>query len=82
MLNPKFSKRISAGTRVYYIDVNTDTKGQEYLTLTEIPVEKSLPDGVKKQKRQRIFIHANNAESVLKVLTEAVNHIKREGKNE
>ncbi len=80
MVNPIFSKRISAGTRVYYIDVNSDTKGQEYLTLTEIPVEKSLPDGIKKQKRQRIFIHANNAESFLKVLEEAVTHIKREGK--
>ena len=80
MVNPKFSKRISAGTRVYYIDVHTDTKGQEYLTLTEIPVEKTFPDGVKKPKRQRIFIHANNAESFLKVLTEAINHIKREGK--
>ncbi len=51
---PIFSKKISAGTRVYYFDARQDSKGQCYLTISEIPTDKA-PAG---KKRQRLFIHA------------------------
>ena len=52
MNKPVFTKSISAGTRVYYIDANKDKKGQYYVSISEIPTDKT--PGVK--KRQRIFI--------------------------
>ena len=52
MNKPVFTKSISAGTRVYYIDANKDKKGQYYVSISEIPTDKT--PGVK--KRQRILI--------------------------
>lgn len=49
------SRKVSAGTRVYYFDVNTDSKGQRFISVSEIPTD--IHPGTKK-KRQRIFIHA------------------------
>lgn len=51
---PIFSKKISAGTRVYYFDARQDSKGQCYLTISEIPTDKAPAN----KKRQRLFIHA------------------------
>lgn len=46
MNKPVFTKSISAGTRVYYIDANKDKKGQYYVSISEIPTDKT--PGVKK----------------------------------
>ncbi len=67
MEEPIYSKRISAGTRVYYADVRVDKKGQRYMTLTEIPTEKSPG----KSKRQRIFIHAENVAEFIAMTVDA-----------
>lgn len=72
MDNPIITKRISAGTRVYYIDARADCKGQQYISISEIPTDKSPG----KKKRQRIFLHAENIELFAKAFAEVANHIK------
>lgn len=74
MYKPTISKRISAGTRVYYIDAHTDSKGQHYISISEIPTDKSPG----KKKRQRIFLHAENIEKFAQAFAEVANHIKND----
>ena len=66
-----FSKSISTGTRVYYFDVCADGKDQKYMSISEIPTDKSP----KKKRRQRIFIHSQNIEKFVAALGEATNFI-------
>ena len=72
MNEPLFSKRISAGTRVYYIDAHKDRKGQTYISISEIPTD-AHPD--KEKKRRRIFVHKEVLKSFLDNLTEVINSI-------
>lgn len=74
MDKPTISKRISAGTRVYYIDAHNDRKGQPYISISEIPTDKSPS----KKKRQRIFLHAKNVDQFAQAFAEVANHIKNE----
>lgn len=74
MDKPIISKRISAGTRVYYIDAHTDRKGQPYMSISEIPTDKSPG----KKKRQRIFLHVENVDQFAQAFAEVANHIKNE----
>lgn len=74
MDKPIISKRISAGTRVYYIDAHTDRKGQAYISISEIPTDKSPG----KKKRQRIFLHVENVDQFVQAFAEVANHIKNE----
>lgn len=74
MNNPTKTVRVSAGTRIYYIDAHKDTKGQPYLTISEVPVDRS--PGPK--KRQRIFVHAEDIDKLAAAFTEVSNHIKNE----
>lgn len=74
MDKPIISKRISAGTRVYYIDAHTDRKGQPYISISEIPTDKSPG----KKKRQRIFLHAENVDQFAQAFAEVANHIKND----
>ncbi|MBD5231911.1 MAG: PUR family DNA/RNA-binding protein [Bacteroidales bacterium] len=76
MEKPTFSKRISAGTRVYYIDVHIDRKGQPYVAISEIPTDKS-PN---KKQRQRIFLHRENIEKFARAFAEVATHIKNDSK--
>ena len=52
----KISLQVNAGTRVYYADLHTDSKGDPYVTITEIPTDVA-PKG---KRRQRVFVHRNN----------------------
>ena len=72
--NPVFSRRVSAGTRVYFIDVNKDSKGQSYMALSEIPTDKSPGN----KKRQRVFIHEKNIVEFAKAFGEAAEFIRNE----
>ena len=74
MNNPTKTVRVSAGTRIYYIDAHKDKKGQPYLTISEVPVDRS--PGPK--KRQRIFVHAEDIDKLAAAFTEVSNHIKNE----
>lgn len=74
MDKPTISKRISAGTRVYYIDAHTDRKGQPYMSISEIPTDKSPG----KKKRQRIFLHKENIEQFAQAFAEVADQIKND----
>ena len=74
MDKPTISKRISAGTRVYYIDAHTDRKGQPYMSISEIPTDKSPG----KKKRQRIFLHNENIEQFAQAFAEVADQIKND----
>lgn len=60
MENPLFTKRVSAGSRVYYFDVFTDKQGEPYMAISEIPTDVSPGE----KKRQRLFIHADAIERI------------------
>lgn len=74
MDKPIISKRISAGTRVYYIDAHTDRKGQPYMSISEIPTDKSPG----KKKRQRVFLHKENIEQFAQAFAEVADQIKND----
>ena len=74
MDKPTISKRISAGTRVYYIDAHKDKKGQPYISISEIPVDRSPG----KKERQRIFIHTEDIDKFAAAFAEVANHVKNE----
>lgn len=74
MDKPTISKCISAGTRVYYIDAHTDCKGQPYMSISEIPTDKSPG----KKKRQRIFLHKENIEQFAQAFAEVADKIKND----
>lgn len=65
---PLISKRVSAGTRIYYLDAFKDSKDNPYLSISEIPTDKSPGD----KKRQRIFIHAENFSVFANALNEVI----------
>lgn len=71
-MEPIFSRRISAGTRVYFIDAHVDKKSQPYLTISEIPTDKSPG----KKKRQRIFLHIENVDQFSEALADVSEFIK------
>lgn len=62
------SKKLSVGTRVYYIDAHEDKNSDKYITITEIATDKSPKTGL----RQRIFLHAENIPAFLGLLNELV----------
>lgn len=72
MRKPTKTKSVSAGTRIYYFDALNDSKGQPYLSISEVPVDRS--PGPK--KRQRIFIHIEDIEKFADAFNEMVKHIK------
>ena len=50
---PIFTKCVSAGTRVYYMDAHSDKKGQPYISISEVPTRRNPG----KKERRRIFVH-------------------------
>lgn len=73
---PLKSVQVSTGTRVYYFDVHKDRRGDEYISVSEIPTDSSPGN----KKRNHIFIHAQNADRIMSALNEVVDYIKREKK--
>lgn len=71
---PIYSRCVSAGTRVYYIDAHKDSKGQIYLSISEIHKDKS-PN---KKKRQRLFIHKDKLTEFSTAMTDIINQIKND----
>lgn len=76
MEKPKFTKRVSGGTRLYYIDVHTDRKGADYITISEIPTDKNPA----RKERQRVFIHREDFDKFAKAFAEVANYIKKSDK--
>lgn len=71
---PIYSKRVSAKTRVYYVDACKDSKGEYYLCISEIPTD-SHPG---KKKRQRVFIHSQNIDKLMVALADISTLIKND----
>lgn len=69
---PIISKRISAGTIVYYIDVHADSKGQHFMSISEIPTHRAPG----KKKRQRIFLHGQSLDKFARAFAEVAGFIK------
>lgn len=78
MENPKPTKSVSvsAGTRLYYFDAQTDKKGQPYVTITEAPTENNPGN----KKRSRIFVHVEDLDNFAKAFVEISNHVKNASK--
>ena len=74
MNKPIISRQISAGTRVYYIDVHKDHKGQKFISMSEIPTDR-MPG---EKRRQRIFLYGENIEQFAKAFDEVAQFIKDE----
>lgn len=70
-ITPKLSKRISAGTRVYYIDVHEDRKSQPYVSISEIPTSSSHH-----KDRHRIFLFGKTVERMARALEEVAQHLR------
>lgn len=68
---PIFSERVSAGTRVYYVDAHADSKGQPYISISEIPTEKAPG----RKKRQRVFIHAEHIDELSEALAKVARYV-------
>ncbi|MCM1075772.1 MAG: DUF3276 family protein [Bacteroides sp.] len=69
---PIHSRSVSAGTRVYYMDAHKDKNGKSYLSISEIPTERSP-----RTKRQRIFVYQENLEdfkNALDAITNLINN--------
>lgn len=64
---PIFSTRLSAGTRVYYVDIRVDKREKKYMTLSEITTDKKPGQ----KKRERIFIHKENIQKFIDMVNEA-----------
>lgn len=72
MPNPTKTVSVSAGTRIYYFDALTDNKGQHFLSISEIPVDRSPGH----KKRQRLFIHHEDLDRFGEAFAEIASHIK------
>lgn len=68
------TERVSAGTRIYYVDALTDKKNQPYISLSEVPTDRNPG----KKERQRIFIHTEDIDKVIEALTKVADHIKND----
>lgn len=71
MEKPTKSMRVSAGTRIYYLDAHKDPKGHPYLVMTE----EGIASQHGKRKRQRIFIHAEDLTAFKSAFDEMAEHI-------
>lgn len=74
MENPTKTVRVSAGTRIYYLDAHKDKKGQPYISISEVPIDRSPG----KKKRQRIFIHIEDLDKFADAFSELANRVKNE----
>lgn len=73
MNEPTKTIKVSAGTRVYYLDAYTDAKGQEYAVISEVPSD-TKPG---QKKRQRIIVHANCMERFTQAVDEMRDYMLR-----
>ncbi len=76
MEKPFITRRVSAGSRVYYIDAHTDRKGQHYIAISEIPTGK--PGA--KRRRHRVFVHRENLDKFSKAIAEVAGQLKDDPK--
>ncbi|WP_052080494.1 DUF3276 family protein [Porphyromonas macacae] len=66
-----YTRRIKAGQRFYYIDAKKDSKGNDYLVLTES--KSSDPNG--KIERHRIFVYREDLQKFMEALADVAGRI-------
>lgn len=72
MEKPTKTVRISAGTRIYYFDVHKDKKGQPYISISEVPVDRNPG----KKERQRVFVHTEDIDKFADAFAEIIKYVK------
>lgn len=65
----KHQQTVSAGSRLYYFDVREDSKGNEYITITE--------QNTRTKKRSCIFLHPENIDKFRQALDEAAANVSK-----
>ncbi len=65
----KHQQTVSAGSRIYYIDVREDSKGNEYITITEM--------NARNQKRSCIYIFAEDINNFRQALDAAEANVSK-----
>lgn len=73
-IEPLMTRRISAGTRVYYFDACEDRKGQIFISVSEIPTDSSPG---RKKRRNRLFVHSLNFDQFAGTLNEFIEETKK-----
>lgn len=68
---PIFTKCVSAGTRVYYMDAHSDKKGQPYISISEVPTRRNPG----KKERRRIFVHLEDIPKFAEAFAEVAKYI-------
>lgn len=66
----KHQQTVSAGSRLYYFDVREDSKGNDYISITEM--------NTRTKKRNCIYIHGDNIEKFREALNTAVANVSKE----
>lgn len=65
----KHQQTVSAGSRLYYFDVREDTKGNEYITITEM--------NTRTKKRNCIYIHGEYIDKFREALDNSVANVSK-----
>lgn len=60
---------VSAGSRLYYFDVRTDSNGNDYITIAE--------QNARTKKRSCIYLHAENIEKFRAALEVAAANVSK-----
>lgn len=66
-----YSRKVKAGQRSYYIDAKTDSKGNNYIVLTE---SKNVDQLTGRAERHRIFIYQEDFAKLSEALLDVVAH--------
>lgn len=72
-----FSKTVSAGKRIYYLDVKQNRKGELFLVITES--KKVLTDdGIKPVffEKHKIFLYKEDFDKFVDAMTDTISYIK------
>lgn len=65
----KHQQTVSGGSRLYYFDVREDSRGMDYITITET--------NTRTKKRSRIFIHPENIDKFRQALDDAIANVSK-----
>lgn len=65
----KHQQTVSAGSRLYYFDVRTDSNGNDYITITE--------QNTRTKKRSCIYLHAENIDKFRAALDTAAANVSK-----
>jgi hypothetical protein len=71
-----FSKTITAGKRVYYLDVKQNRKGELFLVITESKKVMEENASAVHFEKHKIFLYKEDFDKFMEAMTESVSYIK------